>query len=106
MVFETDEVFVGVLSGNDDQKIEIVIKEDERNFDIRLLGYGEGIGWYVQKTIPVPIDQASALAKVFSKIHNASEKELIRHEDVLMEGKVVRFLPRSPLEIVKEDTNG
>lgn len=50
MTFQVPEVLLGNISGKDnDQIIEIIVKEDENIFEIRLLGYGEGLGWYVQK---------------------------------------------------------
>jgi len=92
MISQASEALLGSIYGEDnDQIIEVVIKEEENRFEIRLLSYGEGLGWYVQKTLPIDSSQAEALVKILSKTNNAAEKKLIRHDDVSTFGKVIRF---------------
>jgi hypothetical protein len=92
MISQTSEALLGSIYGEDnDQIIEVVVKEDEDRFEIRLLSYGEGLGWYVQKTLPLDASQANALVKILSKTHNTSEKKLIRHDDITTFGKVIRL---------------
>jgi len=92
MIFQASEALLGSVYGEDnDQIIEVVVKEEENRFEIRLLSYGEGLGWYVQKTLPIDSSQVEALVKILSKTNNPAEKKLIGHDDVSTFGKVIRF---------------
>ncbi len=92
MISQASEALLGSIYGEDnDQIIEVVVKEEENRFEIRLLSYGEGLGWYVQKTLPIDSSQAEALVKILSKTNNPTEKKLITHDDISTSGKVIRF---------------
>ena len=92
MISQASEALLGSIYGEDnDQIIEVVVKEEENRFEIRLLSYGEGLGWYVQKTLPIDSSQAEALVKILSKTNNPTAKKLITHDDISTSGKVIRF---------------
>jgi hypothetical protein len=92
MISQTSEALLGSISGeNNEQVVEIVIKEDKNRFEIRLLNYGQGLGWYVQKTIPIDSSQIEALVKILSKTNNSAEKKLIRNDDISTFGKVIKL---------------
>ena len=92
MISQASEALLGSIYGEDnDQIIEVVVKEGENRFEIRLLSYGEGLGWYVQKTLPIDSNQAEALVTILSKTNNPTEKKLIRHDDISTFGKVIRL---------------
>ena len=92
MISQASEALLGSIYGEDnDQIIEVVVKEEENRFEIRLLSYGEGLGWYVQKTLPIDSSQVEALVKILSKNHIHAEKKLIRHDDFSTFGKAIRF---------------
>ncbi len=92
MISQANEALLGSIHGEDnDQIIEVIVKESEDRFEIRLLSYGEGLGWYVQKTLPIDSIQANELVKILSKTHDTKEKKLIRHDDISTYGKVIRF---------------
>lgn len=96
----SSEVLVQSIKGErDDQIIEVVVVEEDKNirYEIRLLSFGEGIGWYVQKTLPLDPTQARALAETLSRKTNHFRKEPIREEKIRGEGKVINF-PKSKLK--------
>ncbi|MGQ0792847.1 MAG: hypothetical protein ACT4NX_02050 [Deltaproteobacteria bacterium] len=76
-----------------DEIIEVVAVENEAGagYEIRLLSFGEGIGWYVQKTLAVDSLQAKALAKVLSRADLPIKTTLITDGDVLAQRRVISF---------------
>jgi len=56
------EVCLGVVDGEqEDQKLELRCRETETGtveVELRLLAWGEGIGWYSQRSLPLPADLA------------------------------------------------
>jgi hypothetical protein len=92
MISQASEALLGCISGeNNEQVVEIVVKEDTNRFEIRLLNYGQGLGWYVQKTIPIDSNQIEALIKILSKTNNSAEKKIIRNDDISTFGKVIKL---------------
>ena len=50
--------------GNSKEKIEVIAKrENPQILEIRSLRWGNGVGWYVQKTITVDAAQAKVLMR-------------------------------------------
>ncbi len=51
---------VGVLDGrHGDEKLELLVRETAAGaveIELRLLAWGKGIGWYPQRTLPLPAD--------------------------------------------------
>jgi hypothetical protein len=95
----SSEVLVQSIKGErDDQIIEVVVVEEDQNirYEIRLLSFGEGIGWYVQKNLPLDPIQARALAETLLRKTNSFAKEPIREEKIRGEGTVINF-PKSRL---------
>jgi hypothetical protein len=56
---------IGVLEGkNGSEKLEVLVDPDRKNggqIHLRLLSWGEGIGWYPQKTVEIDCRQIDAL---------------------------------------------
>jgi hypothetical protein len=53
---------------NVEEKIEVIAREDNPPFlEIRSLRWGRGIGWYVQKTIPLDPTQVKMLTHVLRR---------------------------------------
>jgi hypothetical protein len=56
---------IGVLEGkNGSEKLEVLVDHDQKNggqIHLRLLSWGEGIGWYPQKTVEIDCRQIDAL---------------------------------------------
>ena len=56
------EVCLGVIDGrHEGEKLELVCRDREPGtveVELRLLAWGEGIGWYVQRTLPLPPELA------------------------------------------------
>lgn len=52
------EVCLGVIDGRQEgEKLELACRENEFGtveVELRLLAWGEGIGWYCQRTLPLP----------------------------------------------------
>ncbi len=89
-----NEALLGSIGGTDhDHIIEVVIIEEEGKdrYEIRLLSFGEGIGWFVQKTLPLDFGQAKALALVLSKTDRSYETKLIKQEEIPISKKVINF---------------
>jgi hypothetical protein len=56
---EPSELCLGVTDGcGSDQKLELVLceKSGDRRLELRLVAWGEGIGWYRQQTFGLPAD--------------------------------------------------
>ncbi len=60
------ETSLGVVDGRDDaEKLEIIRRREPSGavqLELRLLAWGEGVGWYAQRTIPLPADARPLLA--------------------------------------------
>ena len=59
------EFSLGILDGRRQaEKIELVCQETDSGPEVqlRLLAWGEGIGWYSQRTLPLPSDLAGLRA--------------------------------------------
>lgn len=56
------EQCLGVIDGrHEGEKLELIYRENESGageVQLRLLAWGEGIGWYCQRTLPLPRDLA------------------------------------------------
>lgn len=88
------EVLIGSIGGDENEHvIEVVaVEEDGRNrYEIRLLSFGEGIGWYVQKTLPLDSNQAKALGRILSKTDTNIERKPIRQEEIPTSRRVIGF---------------
>jgi hypothetical protein len=59
------ETSVGVVQGPEEtQKLEVVCRitgPGEPEVELRLLAWGEGVGWYRQRTLPLPADLSALL---------------------------------------------
>ena len=57
-----DAICLGVLDGRQrDEKLELLVRTTAAGaaeVELRLLAWGEGIGWYPQRTLPLPWDLA------------------------------------------------
>ena len=87
-----NEALLGSIGGSEhDQIIEVVAIEEKgkSRYEIRLLSFGEGIGWFVQKTLPLDSSQAKALAKVLSKTDTSFETKLIKQDELPTSKKVI-----------------
>ncbi|HWP93330.1 MAG TPA: hypothetical protein VNN20_14145 [Thermodesulfobacteriota bacterium] len=87
-----NEVLLGSISGDEnDHIVEVVVVEDgsKNRYEIRLLSFGEGIGWYVQKTLPLDSNQARALGRVLSRTDNDLQRKLIKQDELPASRKVV-----------------
>lgn len=58
----TREFCLGVIDGRQvGEKLELICRENESGsaeVELRLLAWGEGIGWYAQRTLPLPPELA------------------------------------------------
>jgi hypothetical protein len=88
-----NETLLGnIAAEEDDQIIEVVlINELKERCEIRLLSFGEGIGWYVQKTMPINYVQITPLIEILGKARTPSHKKPIRRDDISISGKVIRL---------------
>jgi hypothetical protein len=89
-----NETLLGTISGDEnDHIVEVVVVEDgiKNRYEIRLLSFGEGIGWYVQKTLPLDSNQARALGKVLSRTDNNLQRKLIKQDELPPSRKVVNL---------------
>ncbi|MGH7807319.1 MAG: hypothetical protein ACRENT_04430 [Thermodesulfobacteriota bacterium] len=94
MTTTVNEVLLGSISGNEhDQIIEVVAIEEkgQSRYEIRLLSFGEGIGWFVQKTLPLDSTQAKALANVLSRTDASFETKLIKQDELPTSKKVINL---------------
>jgi hypothetical protein len=90
-----DEVLLGSISGDEnDHIIEVVVVEgeSENRYEIRLLSFGEGIGWYVQKTLPLDSNQAKALGRVLSRTDSNLQRKLIKQDELPTSRRVLSLL--------------
>ncbi len=87
------ESIIGILEGKDtSEKVEVLLARDEESSDqlqFRLLSWGEGIGWYPQKTITLDCQEIGALRTILNRA-NAITKANQRHKPC-SKGKVVPF---------------
>lgn len=65
------ESVIGILEGrNESEKVEVHLTHagsSEERLDLRLLSWGEGIGWYPQKTIALNCGEIEALQTVLKR---------------------------------------
>ncbi len=65
------ESVIGVLEGrNESEKVEVHLTQSgsaEERLDLRLLSWGEGIGWYPQKTITLHCGEIDALQTILKR---------------------------------------
>jgi hypothetical protein len=91
------EMCLGVLDGEtQDEKFEVVLRRQEQrppSIELRLVRWGEGVGWYVQRTTPLPADLCGlrGLLRRAQRIH-ASESPQARPQ-ANARGRVIA-LPR------------
>lgn len=81
---------IGIVDGlEENEKVEVVMEPSGERLHIRLLSWGEGVGWYPQKTIALDHSELEAFqgllnqAKLRSKIRRQTKTKL--------EGKVIPF---------------
>jgi len=65
------ESVIGILEGrNESEKVEVHLVQRgsaEERLDLRLLSWGEGIGWYPQKTIALNSGEIDALQTILKR---------------------------------------
>ncbi len=99
------EQVIGVLDGkNESEKVEVLLnseKGEAGHLHLRLLSWGEGIGWYPQKTIELDCRNLASLQTLCKKaeIH----LETIRNKTPRSSGKIIPFptkhlMPRPGLQ--------
>jgi len=66
------ESVIGILEGRSEtEKIEVHLRQEgnaEERLDLRLLFWGEGIGWYPQKTIALDCREIDALQTILKRV--------------------------------------
>jgi hypothetical protein len=97
-VISPREVTLGVVDGRrDTEKLELVCVEAEAgrgHVELRLLAWSESLGWYRQRTLPVPADPAP-LRSLLRRAEPPTRT--IRARATGGRGKVVAFRPRASL---------
>ena len=65
------ECVIGILEGrNETEKVEVHLTREgstEEKLDLRLLSWGEGIGWYPQKTLALDCREIDALQTILNR---------------------------------------
>ncbi len=88
---EPSELCLGVMDGcGTDQKLELVVCEkqpDDTRFELRLVAWADGIGWYRQQTLVLPRELA-ALDGLIRRARRLTSRRLPRHQ---IRGKVLAF---------------
>ncbi|NKE73529.1 hypothetical protein [Candidatus Manganitrophus noduliformans] len=84
---------VGILKGREGtERVEILLSRGEENegkFYLRFLSWGEGIGWYPQKTIRLDSRQLHTLRIVLKRAEKLLEPKRIAKKQT--RGKVLPF---------------
>lgn len=90
------ECVIGILEGrNKTEKVEVHLTQEgstEGRIHIRLFSWGEGIGWYPQKTIVLDCREINALQTTLNRV-----KALIKtrkRQKQRAQGKLIPFPPR------------
>ena len=87
------ESVIGVVEGKDEtEKIEILMERDEdqeARLHLRSLSWGEGIGWYPQKTIILNCDEIGKLQTILNQVKAISKTKPRR--SLRSRGKIVPF---------------
>lgn len=87
------ESIVGVLEGRDGTgKVEVLLNREEGcigQIHFRLLSWGEGIGWYPQKTVELDCSQIGALQTILKRTEALLQKQ--RQRAPKSPGKVIPF---------------
>ncbi len=101
------ESIVGVLEGRDGtEKVEVLLNHEEGcigQIHFRLLSWGEGIGWYPQKTVELDCRQIGALQTVLKRTEALFQKQ--RQRAPKSTGKIILFpLNRSGSRTGQEGT--
>lgn len=79
MAVSKEQVFLGELdSENHEEKIELVLHRGDQgsNLQVRSLRWGEGIGWFVQKTITLDSTQVKDLGRLLRQTPSGSHREI------------------------------
>ncbi|MFQ5580137.1 MAG: hypothetical protein ACE5FZ_05945 [Nitrospiria bacterium] len=92
------EQVIGVLSGDSEsEKLEVFLNSEEGDagrLHIRLLSWGEGIGWYSQKTIELDCRNLANLQTLCKKAEAHLRTE--RRKTPRSSGKVISFPTNRP----------
>lgn len=92
------EQVIGVLDGkNESEKVEVMLnseKGETGRLHLRLLSWGEGIGWYPQKTIELDCRNLAALQTLCKKAEAHLKSE--RRRTPRSSGKIIPFPANRP----------
>lgn len=81
---------VGILKGGEGiERVEILLSRGEGKFSLRFLSWGEGIGWYPQKTIQLDSRQLRTLRIVLKRAERLLESKRTAKRQT--RGKVLPF---------------
>jgi hypothetical protein len=101
------ESIIGVLKGRDGkEKVEVLLSHTPGNPDqihFRLLSWGEGVGWYPQKTVELDYRQIGGLQTILKRTEALLRKQGQRVPKLM--GKVIPFpLNRSESRKEQQET--
>ncbi|MEO2054426.1 MAG: hypothetical protein ABGX83_03855 [Nitrospira sp.] len=92
------EQVIGVLDGkNQSEKVEILLNSEKGEagyLHLRLLSWGEGIGWYPQKTIELDCRNLAGLQTLFKKAEACFKSG--RRKTARSSGKIIPFPTNRP----------
>lgn len=92
------EQVIGVLDGkNESEKVEVLLdseKGDSGHLHLRLLSWGEGIGWYPQKTIELDCRNLAGLQTLCKKAEAHLKPK--RRKTPRSTGKIIPFPTNRP----------
>jgi len=92
------ERVIGVLDGkNESEKVEVLLhseKGEAGSLHLRLLSWGEGIGWYPQKTIELDCRSLAGLQNLCKKAEAYLKSE--RKRTPGSSGKIIPFPTKRP----------
>lgn len=81
---------VGILKGREGtERVEILLSQGEGKFSLCFLSWGEGIGWYPQKTIRLDYGQLRTLRIVLKRAERLLESK--KRAKRQTRGKVLPF---------------
>jgi len=88
---------IGVIDGSDErEKIEVLMvrEEPEAKIHLRSLSWGEGIGWYPQKTLILNCKEVGKLQMLLNQIQAIVKTE--PQKKACSRGKIIPFPRRQP----------
>lgn len=89
------ESILGILNGKrENEKIEVLMERTESSTDcvqLRLLSWGEGVGWYPQKTIVFDCNEIGALQSILKQ----AEALIKQGKQKSLDGKVAEITEKN-----------